>query len=430
MSSARVLKSGPLLDESSSFFSFLSARRKKQRHFILFARTKDSPAILSVGAKQGTKDGEFDLSTLTAVHVSNRDLFLTIGSRVFVQKHGYGVLKYWGYHHLYRKEIVGVELDNAIPDTAASKASAMTEDDNHHYFRCKAGHGIIISPEHVVPVQRTSGAAIDLSSIKDFAFQLSFSKGTTERTHEFFADSFATMQGWVFAVSKAALQSAPVSAWERVLARGGNDSPLLPAARVPETGRTRNSGELSVCPWFHPGLSREEVESMIQQCGARDGLFCVRPSASQPDKLVISVCCNKTIQHYLILASPNDLNGTSKLDVQIGSSKVVVKDFYDLINLLRKDQQDLEWETPLSAFVTYDKSLGLHTARAVPLDEAHFRTQRAENLVVPGRASGGAASPSLSPSPAASASSVPPLTRPASQTHSLSGSICERFSEV
>ncbi len=51
--------------------------------------------------------------------------------------------------------------------------------------------------------------------------------------------------------------------------------------------------------WYHPGLSREEAETLLYSAGAQDGLFLMRDSSSQPGAFVLSMCAS--VGHSLLL---------------------------------------------------------------------------------------------------------------------------------
>lgn len=57
--------------------------------------------------------------------------------------------------------------------------------------------------------------------------------------------------------------------------------------------------------WFHPDIDRQRAMDLLDKHGCADGLFLVRKSTREPDKLVLDVCFNKEKQHYVINSCVN-----------------------------------------------------------------------------------------------------------------------------
>eukprot|EP00051_Salpingoeca_urceolata_P024972 m.444060 g.444060 ORF g.444060 m.444060 type:complete len:112 (-) comp20295_c6_seq3:119-454(-) len=87
------------------------------------------------------------------------------------------------------------------------------------------------------------------------------------------------MQGWVFALTKAAFSCAPLS-----------PCPVTQLEVPQPSGIASASSPMFDAPWFHGSLPRTECEELLFQAGAHDGLFLTRESTSEPGKFVISVC--------------------------------------------------------------------------------------------------------------------------------------------
>jgi hypothetical protein len=74
-------------------------------------------------------------------------------------------------------------------------------------------------------------------------------------------------------------------------------------------------------PYFYGRLLREEANRILEKNGCIDGMFLLRESVFEVGSYILSLCCNRTIQHYKIdrqedgsvaIRSSNNSNSISK----------------------------------------------------------------------------------------------------------------------
>ncbi|XDV28429.1 hypothetical protein PO909_031746, partial [Leuciscus waleckii] len=73
----------------------------------------------------------------------------------------------------------------------------------------------------------------------------------------------------------------------------------IPANYVQKREGVKSGGKLSMMPWFHGKISREQVERLLYP--PETGLFLVRESTNYPGDYTLCVSCDAKVEHYRII---------------------------------------------------------------------------------------------------------------------------------
>lgn len=93
-------------------------------------------------------------------------------------------------------------------------------------------------------------------------------------------------------------------------------------------------------PWFND-WNREQTEQNLLGAGAEDGLFAVRQSGQEPDKVVVSVCKGRKVNHHLVVVAADTWK----------HREYCVGDF---LTVFHSEACRARFQTPLRSFVALD----------------------------------------------------------------------------
>lgn len=335
----------------------LFSPKQKRRYFVLKCNSRQQ-YFLEAGKDSEHLTREYPLADCISVHVSDPDDFMTIGSRIYVPDYGAGVLRYFGTHGYYRRDVVGVELDEAHGEHDGRQMG-------HRYFTCRLNHGLLCAPGDVfmLDISRPVPQPVPRKKKDAYYFNVAFkTKDGRGVTLILSSPSFEDMQGWIFALSKAAFDTAPAVI-------GGAPAPVQTETYAEEEASPRltiSVGADEDEPWFHSKMSRTDAEKLLNRAGVRDGLFLVRESTSEPGNLVITMCSGGRILHVLIVALPGST-------FKIGDQDTPAQKLRDLVIYLQEPRESLSLSTPLRCYVPKAQPMGEDRLEVWPLNtEARY----------------------------------------------------------
>uniref|UniRef100_A0A8C1AF56 Tyrosine-protein kinase n=1 Tax=Cyprinus carpio carpio TaxID=630221 RepID=A0A8C1AF56_CYPCA len=74
---------------------------------------------------------------------------------------------------------------------------------------------------------------------------------------------------------------------------------MIPANYVQKREGVKSGGKLSLMPWFHGKITREQAERLLYP--PETGLFLVRESTNYPGDYTLCVSCDSKVEHYRII---------------------------------------------------------------------------------------------------------------------------------
>nr|AAI69994.1 C-src tyrosine kinase [Xenopus laevis] len=81
---------------------------------------------------------------------------------------------------------------------------------------------------------------------------------------------------------------------------------FIPANYVQKREGVKSGTKLSLMPWFHGKITREQAELLL--CPPETGLFLVRESTNYPGDYTLCVSCEGKVEHYRIIYSSGKLS--------------------------------------------------------------------------------------------------------------------------
>ncbi|TWW66969.1 Tyrosine-protein kinase CSK [Takifugu flavidus] len=86
--------------------------------------------------------------------------------------------------------------------------------------------------------------------------------------------------------------------WYRARNTVGREG-TIPANYVQKREGVKSGGKLSLMPWFHGKITREQAERLLYP--PETGLFLVRESTNYPGDYTLCVSCDGKVEHYRII---------------------------------------------------------------------------------------------------------------------------------
>ncbi|XP_032809576.1 tyrosine-protein kinase CSK [Petromyzon marinus] len=86
--------------------------------------------------------------------------------------------------------------------------------------------------------------------------------------------------------------------WYQARNKDGREG-FIPANYVQKREAVKTDGKLSMMPWFHGKIPREQAERLL--CPPEDGMFLVRESTNYPGDYTLCVCAGGKVEHYRII---------------------------------------------------------------------------------------------------------------------------------
>ncbi|KAK7117663.1 hypothetical protein R3I94_023028 [Phoxinus phoxinus] len=86
--------------------------------------------------------------------------------------------------------------------------------------------------------------------------------------------------------------------WYKAKNSAGREG-TIPANYVQKREGVKSGGKLSLMPWFHGKITREQAEGLL--CPPETGLFLVRESTNYPGDYTLCVSCDGKVEHYRII---------------------------------------------------------------------------------------------------------------------------------
>lgn len=86
--------------------------------------------------------------------------------------------------------------------------------------------------------------------------------------------------------------------WYKAKSVSGDEG-TIPANYVQKREGVKSAGKLSLMPWFHGKIPREQAEVLLSP--PETGLFLVRESTNFPGDYTLCVSCDRKVEHYRII---------------------------------------------------------------------------------------------------------------------------------
>uniref|UniRef100_A0A8C1UBH8 Tyrosine-protein kinase n=1 Tax=Cyprinus carpio TaxID=7962 RepID=A0A8C1UBH8_CYPCA len=86
--------------------------------------------------------------------------------------------------------------------------------------------------------------------------------------------------------------------WYKAKNAAGREG-IIPANYVQKREGVKSGGKLSLMPWFHGKITREQAERLLYP--PETGLFLVRESTNYPGDYTLCVSCDGKVEHYRII---------------------------------------------------------------------------------------------------------------------------------
>ncbi|TRY59266.1 hypothetical protein DNTS_016354 [Danionella cerebrum] len=86
--------------------------------------------------------------------------------------------------------------------------------------------------------------------------------------------------------------------WYRAKNSTGREG-TIPANYVQKREGVKSASKLSLMPWFHGKITREQAERLLYP--PETGLFLVRESTNYPGDYTLCVSCDGKVEHYRII---------------------------------------------------------------------------------------------------------------------------------
>ncbi|XP_043072567.1 tyrosine-protein kinase CSK isoform X1 [Puntigrus tetrazona] len=86
--------------------------------------------------------------------------------------------------------------------------------------------------------------------------------------------------------------------WYKAKSSVGQEG-MIPANYVQKREGVKSGGKLSLMPWFHGKITREQAERLLYP--PETGLFLVRESTNYPGDYTLCVSCDGKVEHYRII---------------------------------------------------------------------------------------------------------------------------------
>jgi hypothetical protein len=270
----------------------------------------------------------------------NQALTTTVGSKVFVSRYGYGILRFLGkIPGQSQDDVAGVELER---DTGHHDGLYR----GHRYFVCKQGHGIVVSAKDIQLVPNDTADPVRIPTTGKFELRLSFVRAAKSLYLNF--RSFTDMISWYHAI-KTCLTITVGDRGREALSRllsasdlyrlGKAYSPLSSAGSSSSDSLLIDENATPTSGWFHGLTSRVEAENYLAASGMVDGTFLVRETPNQPGRLVISLVWNQQFQHIALNWMPSY------------GSNIFPSIVSTLLQHLAYDHPTIQWSTPLQYYI-------------------------------------------------------------------------------
>ncbi|XP_059496208.1 tyrosine-protein kinase CSK isoform X1 [Stegostoma tigrinum] len=93
--------------------------------------------------------------------------------------------------------------------------------------------------------------------------------------------------------------------WYKAKSKIGKEG-IIPANYVQKREGVKSGAKLSLMPWFHGKITREQAERLLYP--PEDGLYLVRESTNYPGDYTLCVSCSGKVEHYRIIYSSSKLS--------------------------------------------------------------------------------------------------------------------------
>ncbi|NXO70016.1 CSK kinase, partial [Phainopepla nitens] len=120
--------------------------------------------------------------------------------------------------------------------------------------------------------------------------------------------------------------------WYKAKNKVGREG-IIPANYVQKREGVKAGIKLSLMPWFHGKITREQAERLLYP--PETGLFLVRESTNYPGDYTLCVSCEGKVEHYRIIYSSSKLS----IDEEVY--------FENLMQLVEDEFSRSEWPCPL-----------------------------------------------------------------------------------
>lgn len=232
-----------------------------------------------------------------------------IGARVTVEGYdGEGTLLFFGNHIKTKKLRAGVRLDKPVGNNNGTV-------NNHKYFRCDPGHGVLCAPKKISLVNPED--AVKMKKQRELTRHSSVKAG-------YLRDS--TKNG----VKKSASTRS----------RSRSTSDILPAPPGGPNGRSGSakrplpapppSASMDNEPWFVGKIPGDAVKMKLQE--GRDGDYVVRQSTTTDSKYIIVYNNNGTVQEHM----SQYFNGSFRLTVGARTQAPTMADLIETLDECRR----------------------------------------------------------------------------------------------